>query len=53
MCSSSYLLVAWRGTLLLVTHDRRLAERVGERLLIVENRKVRAFEGALGEYEAR
>ncbi|MDR1943562.1 MAG: ATP-binding cassette domain-containing protein [Synergistaceae bacterium] len=44
------LLLAWKGALLLATHDRRLAERVGDRLLIIENEKIRTFEGTLAEY---
>jgi macrolide transport system ATP-binding/permease protein len=44
------LLSEWRGTLLLVTHDRRLAERVGERLLVIDGKKIHTFEGPLSEY---
>ena len=47
------LLLAWRGTLILASHDARLAGRVGDRLLIIEDRKIRTFEGTLGEYAAR
>ena len=39
------LLRKWKGTLLVVTHDRRLAEQVAERLLFVEQGGVSAFEG--------
>lgn len=39
------LLAAWSGTLLVVTHDRRLAQRLAERLLFVENATVRTFDG--------
>ncbi len=44
------LLSLWRGTLLVVTHDRRLAHAIAHRLLIVENGAVRTFEGTLEEY---
>jgi macrolide transport system ATP-binding/permease protein len=45
------LLSVWEGTILLVTHDRRLAEKVGDRLLVIENKKIKTFEGTLEEYE--
>lgn len=38
-------------TLLLVTHDRRMIERVSQRLLIIENGTLRVFEGTWEEYE--
>ncbi|MDR1514447.1 MAG: ATP-binding cassette domain-containing protein [Synergistaceae bacterium] len=44
------LLMAWKGTLLLVTHDRRLAEATGDRLLIIKERKIKTFEGPLWDY---
>jgi macrolide transport system ATP-binding/permease protein len=47
------LLLAWRGTLILASHDTRLAGMVGDRLLIIENRKIRTFEGTLEEYASR
>lgn len=39
------LLRQWDGTLLVITHDRRLAEQVGERLLFVGDGAVNTFEG--------
>ncbi|MDR1472862.1 MAG: ATP-binding cassette domain-containing protein [Synergistaceae bacterium] len=39
------LLRSWRGTLLFASHDRRLVENVAERLLIIEDKKIRTFEG--------
>jgi ATPase subunit of ABC transporter with duplicated ATPase domains len=45
------LLAAWKGTLLLVTHDRRLAANTGERLLLIRDKKIVTFEGTLEEYE--
>jgi macrolide transport system ATP-binding/permease protein len=44
------LLMAWKGTLLLVTHDSRLAETAGDRLLIIKERKIKTFEGPLREF---
>jgi ATPase subunit of ABC transporter with duplicated ATPase domains len=44
------LLLAWKGTLLLVTHDRRLAARAGDRLLIISGKRIKTFEGSLSEY---
>jgi ATPase subunit of ABC transporter with duplicated ATPase domains len=43
------LLAAWKGTLLIATHDRRLAETVGDRLLFIEDAKIRTFEGRMEE----
>lgn len=45
-------LLAWQGTLLLITHDRRLAEKIGQRLLLVENGHVRTFEGTFSQWQA-
>lgn len=45
------LLGKWEGTLLLITHDRRLAEKTAERLLFVENDTVRTFEGSWHEWK--
>ncbi|MDR0616280.1 MAG: ATP-binding cassette domain-containing protein [Synergistaceae bacterium] len=44
------LLMAWKGTLLLVTHDRRLAERVGDRLLMISRQRIKTFEGPLSSF---
>ncbi|MDR1916872.1 MAG: ATP-binding cassette domain-containing protein [Synergistaceae bacterium] len=48
-----YLLNSWRGTLLLVTHDRRLMKNIGDRILIIEDKKIRTFEGGFDEYSMR
>lgn len=45
------LLKQWKGTLLLVTHDRRLAQEAGERFLFFEKGEIRTFEGNWKEYE--
>jgi macrolide transport system ATP-binding/permease protein len=47
------MLAAWGGTLLLVTHDRRLAHTIGDRLLIISEGQVLSFEGGVSEYESR
>ena len=47
------LLAMWRGTLLVVTHDRHLARKIAHRLLLVEDDEVRAFEGTWEEYQNR
>jgi ATPase subunit of ABC transporter with duplicated ATPase domains len=44
------LLASWGGTLLLVTHDRRLAGALGDRLLIIEDRTVKTYDGTMDEY---
>lgn len=44
------LLLRWQGTLLVISHDRHLIEQAAERLLFVENGRVRAFEGTMAEY---
>lgn len=46
------LLKKWRGTLLVVTHDRRLVGEMAERLLFVENGGVTAFEGGWNAWRA-
>lgn len=44
------LLSAWNGTLLVVTHDRRLTESIATRLLLVGDGQVASFEGTWSEY---
>ncbi len=44
------LLLEWKGTLLVATHDRRLAQHTAQRLIFVENRAVTTFEGTWEEY---
>jgi macrolide transport system ATP-binding/permease protein len=45
------LLACWQGTLLIVTHDRRLAECAADRLLFVEDKSIRAFEGSWAQWQ--
>ena len=47
------MLAAYEGTLLLVSHDRRLINRVAHRLLLFEKGTLVSFDGNLSEYEAR
>lgn len=46
------LLMQYKGTILFVSHDRRLIEKVANRLLIIENKKIEVFRGNYQEYEA-
>ena len=46
------MLALYQGTLLLVSHDRQMIDRVAQRLLIFENGSLRAFEGNLTAFEA-
>lgn len=47
------MLAAYEGTLLLVSHDRHMIDRVAHRLLLFERGMLHSFEGNLSEYEAR
>lgn len=47
-----YLLKQWKGTMLIVTHDRRLAREVGERFIFFEDGQMKTFEGNWKEHEA-
>ncbi|HLR21849.1 MAG TPA: ABC transporter, partial [Tissierellaceae bacterium] len=44
------LLLNYNGTILLVSHDRKLIENVAEELLIIKNKKIRNFKGTYKEY---
>lgn len=44
------LLAQWSGTLLVVTHDRQLADKIADHLLIVDNGQVTAFSGNWSDY---
>lgn len=46
------MLTQWEGTLLLITHDRRLAEKIAQRIVFVENGAIRTFEGNWEEWKA-
>ncbi len=46
------MLAAYQGTMLLVSHDRRMIDRVAQRLLLVENGGLTAFDGNLSDFEA-
>lgn len=45
------LLLKWGGTLLVITHDRHLVQKIAQRLLFVDEGKVRTFEGNWPAYE--
>ncbi len=45
------MLSAYEGTLLMVTHDRRLIDRVAQRLVLFENGGLTEFDGNLTELE--
>ncbi len=44
-------LVAYGGTMLIVTHDRYLANRLADRMLLMDGNGVRAFEGDWDTYK--
>ncbi|NLL81306.1 MAG: ABC-F type ribosomal protection protein [Tissierellia bacterium] len=44
------LLVNYNGTILIVSHDRRFIEKVANDLLIIENKKIKHFQGNYKEY---
>jgi len=46
------LLVCWQGTMLLITHDQRLIEKLAERLLFVQDGKIETFEGGWDAWQA-
>ncbi len=43
----------YSGTLLFVSHDRRLVENVGDTIMIIENEKISTFKGTFSEYNNR
>ncbi len=45
------LLERWQGTMLIVTHDRRLTKRIAHRLLFVETGGIRTFEGSWRQWQ--
>lgn len=45
------LLLEWKGTLLVATHDRRLAENTAQHLIHLDEGKVTSFEGTWMEYK--
>ncbi len=47
------ILHEYEGVVLLVSHDRAFINNVTNRLLIVENKKLRAFDGSLEEYDKK
>lgn len=47
------LLMDFSGTVIVVSHDRYLIDRVAKSLIVFENGGVRYFDGTFGEYEER
>lgn len=44
------LINSYKGTILLVTHDRKLIENVADKILIIENKKIISFDGNYSKY---
>ncbi|MDL2319027.1 ATP-binding cassette domain-containing protein [Eubacteriales bacterium OttesenSCG-928-A19] len=45
------MLASYQGTLLMVSHDRRMIDRVAEQLLLMENGALKRFDGNLTDWE--
>ena len=45
------LLKAYKGTILLISHDRSLVDNVCQYIFIIENKKIVEFDGNYNEYE--
>lgn len=45
------LLSAYEGSVLFVTHDRRFMNQIADRLLIIDNKQIKSFEGTYREYQ--
>lgn len=45
------LLLDYKGTILLVTHDRRFIQHIATRVLTIENEEIHLFEGTYDEYK--
>ena len=46
------VLATYAGTLLLISHDRRLIDRTADRLLVIEKGRLVLFDGPWSAYEA-
>lgn len=44
------LLSAYEGSVIIVTHDRRFMNQIADRLLIIDNKQIKLFEGTYREY---
>jgi len=44
------LLMEYKGTVLLVSHDRWLVDRVADRIIVIENCKAKVFNGTYTQY---
>lgn len=47
------VLESYEGTLILITHDRYMMERICDRLLVFHRQTIKRFEGTLKEYEEK
>ena len=47
------VLASYEGTLILVSHDRYLVEKVCDHLLVFEDQRISRFEGTLSEYSEK
>ncbi|NLW22547.1 MAG: ABC-F type ribosomal protection protein [Tissierellia bacterium] len=46
-------LVNYEGTILFVSHDRRLIDRIADHIIYIENQRIKTFNGRLRELENR
>ncbi|MBW7924413.1 MAG: ATP-binding cassette domain-containing protein [Burkholderiaceae bacterium] len=47
------LLAAWRGALVVVTHDRRFLDRVATRVVELDRGRLRSYPGSFADYQRR
>ncbi len=47
------LLAAWRGALVVVTHDRRFLDRVATRVVELDRARLRSYPGSFADYQRR
>ncbi|NLX62291.1 MAG: ABC-F type ribosomal protection protein, partial [Tissierellia bacterium] len=46
-------LMAYEGTVLFVSHDRRFIEKIADRIIYIEDNRIKNFNGTWEEYESR
>lgn len=46
-------LISYEGTILFVSHDRRFIEKIADRIIYIEDNRIKNFNGTLEEYENR
>ncbi|HBR02452.1 MAG TPA: ABC-F type ribosomal protection protein [Ruminiclostridium sp.] len=47
------VLLDYTGTILAISHDRKFIENIGQRLLMIEEKEIKTFEGTIKEYEEK